>query len=46
MSRELLFYRADSGVIATGRLGTDGIFTELAEGGLSPAWTTIVALTA
>ncbi|MEU9076518.1 hypothetical protein [Kitasatospora sp. NPDC048538] len=42
MSREMLFYRADDGLIATARLGTDGIFAELADGKLAPNWTHIV----
>src|SRR5262245_66513771 len=40
----LLFYRAETGDIATGRLGTDGNFTGLATGGgLSTGWTHVVA---
>src|SRR5262249_14425168 len=41
--RELLFYRAETGDIATGRLGTDGHFTGLAIGRLSNGWTHVVA---
>src|SRR5262249_60036716 len=41
--RELLFYRTDTGDIATGRLGTDGNFAGLATGRLSSGWTHVVA---
>jgi hypothetical protein len=42
MARELLFYNAATGNVASGRLGTDGNFTGLTTGGgLSKNWTNV-----
>jgi hypothetical protein len=42
VTRELLFYKASDGEIATARLETNGTFTGLKSGGVNPNWTHIV----
>ncbi|MEV6973558.1 hypothetical protein [Kitasatospora sp. NPDC093806] len=47
VGRELLFYRAGNGAAVSGRLDTEGGYADLVKnGGFSPGWSIIVALTA
>ncbi|MFF4420125.1 hypothetical protein ACFY04_04935, partial [Streptomyces sp. NPDC001549] len=45
VGRELLFYNSDNGIIATGRLDTNGHFGGLDEGTLDPGWAIVVSVT-